>query len=95
MSTSTYTLRFPSRTAAVSAAKALGFWDTSLDRLKTDGQSQAPDGSWYGWSIAEVGKNLSDPSDTGYYCNIVGQLPPEAMAYLAPEGYGAAGVRFA
>jgi hypothetical protein len=31
----------------------------------------------------------------GYYVNAVGQLPPAALTFLAPGGYGCAGVLYA
>lgn len=105
-----YTLRFPSHATAKAAATALGFWDTEADTLKTSGQSQREDGAWYGWAIDGIGQDpvivpgeydaegneITPPTRaTGYFVNVTGELPPAAMAYLAPGGYGCAGRVFA
>lgn len=104
------TLQFPNYETAKAAATALGFWDTEADTLKTSGQSQREDGSWFGWAIddigqdpiitpgtyAEEGEEITPPARAiGYFVNVTGELPPTAMAYLAPEGYGCAGRVFA
>lgn len=89
-----YTLRFPDYATAKTAALSLGFWDDEVDQLRTDGQSQRPDGSWYGWAIDEIGTNPVDGA-VGYFVNVVGELPPAALTYLAPGGYGCAGRLFA
>ena len=92
-----YTLRFTDYPTAKDAATALGFWDTDLDVLKTSGQSQREDGSWYGWAIDDIGQDpvVNEEVLEGYFVNVTGELPPPALAYLAPDGYGCAGRVFA
>jgi len=107
-----YTLRFPDYPTAKAAATALGFWDTDpeVDALKTSGQSQREDGSWFGWAIDDIGQDpviapgtyddegveITPPTTLpGYFVNVTGELPEPAMAYLAPGGYGCAGRLFA
>jgi hypothetical protein len=105
-----YTLQFPSYEVARAAAQSLGFWDDAADRLRTDGQGQNGDGSWFGWGIDEVGVCIDTPAEvdpetgevvtpatfrSGYWVNVNGQLP--GGADLAPflRPYGSAGRVFA
>jgi hypothetical protein len=105
-----FTLQFPDYPTAKAAATALGFWDTEEDVLKTSGQSQREDGSFFGWAIDDIGQDpviapgtyddegveITPPTTLpGYFVNITGELPEPAMAYLAPGGYGCAGRLFA
>jgi hypothetical protein len=107
---SLFTLQFPDYPTAKAAATALGFWDTEEDVLKTSGQSQREDGSWFGWAIDDIGQDPVTAPGTyddegveitppvrlsGYFVNITGELPEPAMAFLAPSGYGCAGRLFA
>jgi hypothetical protein len=97
------TLCFPNYATAKGAAQALGFWDEDADRLRTDGQSQNPDGSWFGWSIDEIGLAVDTPAvvdpetgevtseatfKLGYYVNVTGELPPAIDQYMVPYGSG-------
>jgi len=105
-----HTLVFPNYEDAQAAAQQLGFWDEDTDSLRITGASTRPDGTTFGWMIAEIGQNPIFPEATfdaegneltpavqlnGYYVNIVGELPPEAAPFLAPGGYGCAGLLFA
>lgn len=78
--------------------------------LIIQGTGTRPDGTIYGWMIDEIGQNPVVTQSTydedgieltpavtlsGYFVNIVGELPPAAHAYLAPGGYGCAGRVFA
>lgn len=105
-----YTLRFPNYAAAQAAAQQLGFWDEDNDALQVNGSGTRPDGTIYGWMIDEIGQDPIGTPGTydeegnevtpptyldGYFVNIVGELPPPALAYLAPGGYGCAGRVFA
>jgi hypothetical protein len=107
---SLFTLQFPDYPTAKAAATALGFWDTEEDVLKTSGQSQREDGSWFGWAIDDIGQDpvtapgtydeegaeITPPTTLpGYFVNVTGELPEPAMAYLAPGGYGCAKRLFA
>jgi hypothetical protein len=98
-----YTLQFPTYEVARAAAQSLGFWDDAADRLRTDGQGQNPDGSWFGWSIDEVGLCIDVPAvvdpetgevlepptfKPGYYVNATGELPEAVSAYIVPYGSG-------
>jgi hypothetical protein len=102
--TSTYVLRFPNYDAARLAAISLGFWDEENDMLRSDGQSiDAATGERFGWSIVLCGQDpIIQPAQynssgveiapavraSGYYVNLIGQLPPAAMSFIAPEPYG-------
>lgn len=103
---SLYTLRFSDFPTAKAAATALGFWDTEADQLRTDGQSIDPEtGEVFGWSIAYCGPELITQAvtdETGkvitpavlsndVYTIVTGQLPPEAVPFLDPRGYGYSG----
>jgi hypothetical protein len=105
-----FTLQFPDYPTAKAAATALGFWDLDTDQLKTSGQSQREDGSWFGWAIDDIGQDpviapgtyddegaeITPPVRlSGYFVNVTGELPEPAMAFLAPGGYGCAGRLFA
>jgi hypothetical protein len=107
---SLFTLQFPDYPTAKAAATALCFWDLDTDQLKTSGQSQREDGSWFGWAIDDIGQDpviapgtyddegveITPPVRlSGYFVNITGELPEPAMAFLAPGGYGCAGRLFA
>lgn len=105
-----YTLRFPSYPVAVSAAKALGFWDTENDQLRTDGQSvDEATGTYYGWNITYCGPETLIPAVTDaagevitpaalsddVFVIVTGRLPTPALAWLDPRGYGYSGHLFA
>ena len=105
-----YTLRFTDYNEARAAATALGFWDEEEDLLKTSGQSQDENGTWFGWAIDDIGQDpiveageydeegveITPPvRAVGYYVNVAGKPPEPALAYLAPGGYGSAGRLFA
>jgi hypothetical protein len=105
-----FTLRFPDYPTAKAAAIALDFWDAENDALKTSGQTKRSDGSWYGWAIDQIGQDpviepglydsegneIEPPTRAiGYFVNVTGQLPDEALVFLAPGGYGCAGRLFA
>jgi hypothetical protein len=105
-----YTLQFPDYATAKSAAQQLGFWDADGDRLRTDGQGQNGDGSWFGWSIDEVGVCIDTPAEidpetgevvtpatlrSGYWVNVNGQLPGGANLDDFLRPYGTAGRVFA
>jgi hypothetical protein len=105
-----FTLRFPSYPVAVAAAKALDFWDEEADQLKTDGQSVDPvTGEKFGWNITYVGAEVITPAvtdesgdvttpavfSTDVFAIVTGQLPPEAIPFLDPRGYGYSGHLFA
>lgn len=99
-----FTLRFPNYPTAVAAATALGFWDADADQLRTDGQSVDPEtGNTYGWNITYCGHEVlsfateAEPAalSSEVFAIVTGSLPPEAMAYLDPRGYGHSGHLFA
>lgn len=105
-----YTLQFPDYSVARAAAQQLGFWDTDADRLRTDGQGQNGDGSWFGWSIDEVGAVVATPAEVdpetgevltpavmadGYWVNVTGELPAGADLSAYLRPYGSAGRVFA
>ena len=105
-----YTLQFPDYPTAKAAAQQLGFWDADADRLRTDGQGQNGDGSWFGWSIDEVGVRVETPAEIdpetgevttpavmapGYWVNVVGELPAGADLTAFLRPYGSAGRVFA
>ena len=105
-----YTLQFPSYEVAKAAAEQLGFWDPDADCLRTDGQSQHPDGTWFGWGIDEVGAVVATPAEVdpetgevvtppvmadGYWVNGVGELPGGADLTPFLRPYGSAGRVFA
>jgi len=106
--TSLYTLRFDDRTQAEYLAKVLGFWDEDTDELKSGGQSQEPDGQWFGWHVDIIGQDpVIEPGTydeegneltpavvaEGFYINVTGRLPEPALAYTVP--YGSAGRLYA
>ena len=105
-----FTLQFPNFITARASAIALGFWDVDNDILRVSGQSQRTDGTWYGWAIDDIGQDpvtapgqydsdgneIEPPTRAiGYFVNVAGQLPEEALVFLAPGGYGCAGRLFA
>jgi hypothetical protein len=105
-----YTLCFPDYATARAAAQSLGFWDDATDRLRTDGQSQNPDGSVFGWSIDEVGVCVETPAEIdpetgevttpavmadGYWVNVTGELPAGSDLSAYLRPYGSAGRVFA
>lgn len=105
-----YTLQFPNYATAKAAAQQLGFWDADADRLKTDGQGQHPDGTWFGWSIDEVGTVVDTPAEIepetgevtapatfkpGYWVNVTGELPGGSDLSAFLRPYGSAGRVFA
>jgi hypothetical protein len=102
------TLRFPDQPTAVTVAKALGYWDDETDQLRTAGQEQRSDGTYYSWGIDVIG----DVVDTmavmnddgtvaipavyrpGWFVNVIGEELPSGLAeYELP--YGSAGRVFA
>jgi hypothetical protein len=100
-----YTFKFVNYAEAQAVAEAAGFWDYESNRLRTDGQSQAEDGGWFGWNIDEIGQdpvvvpavldeegNVLTPAvqETGYFVNATGQMPPAVAPYLA-DYYGQGG----
>ena len=105
-----YTLQFPDYATAKAAAEQLGFWDVDADRLRTDGQGQHVDGTWFGWGIDEIGVCVDVPAEVdpetgdvitpatfkpGYWVNVVGELPDGMDLTPYLRSYGSGGRVFA